>query len=228
MKPIDPLLDVWTRLEALCAGLWSDNSPRAVAAQALLEQYRAEMARRDRDLGRADERLERAERDHELARESLREHHAAETEALLKRLACLESLLADKDASFASLLSARGEQDLKNAQLQADIVSAAAAREKEAARVLEELQTGFKARQDTLESRRAELEERQKRCAEQEDALERRSAELNALSLRLREEYRIKQQEIESLKSALQQNVTQLVQEYQSRLDAGTQAGPLS
>ncbi|MDX6768879.1 MAG: hypothetical protein SF051_05055 [Elusimicrobiota bacterium] len=241
-----PLQAAWKRLESLCTDLWADNSPRAVAAQALLEEYRSEMVRHDAQVLQACEGAVKSDREHEESQEALRSHYTAEIAGLKKRLELLDRLVKDKDAEISDLLTRLGEHERKNSEMHAQFIKTAAASEEAMAKKMEELYTSLKAREESLEgswrkreqsleeevakvrevlaTRQAELDAWEKRRVTEEDVLKRRGTDLEIRSQQLQQEYRLKQQEIELLKASLQRSVTELVRQYQSRLKGGLEA----
>lgn len=244
--PVQPLQDAWSRLAALSTDLWADNSPRAVAAQALLEEFRSEMVRHDAQVLQAGEHAVKADREHEEALGALRSHYMAEIGGLKKRLELLDRLVKDKDAEISDLLARLSEHERKNSETHAQFIKTAAASEEAMAKKMEELYTSLKAREESLEgswrkreqsleeevakvrevlsTRQAELDAWEKRRVTEEDALKRRATDLEIRSQQLQQEYRLKQQEIELLKTSLQRSVTELVRQYQSRLKGGLES----
>lgn len=231
---------VWKRLELLCTDLWGDSSPRAVAAQALLEEYRGEMSRYDTQTVQARENLAKAARAHEEAQATLRSHYIAEMDGLKKRVDLLERLLKDKDKEIESLLSTIADHEKRNAEYHAQMLKLTAAKDEASSQEMEELYRSLKQKEESLaeswskreavlieddrmlrgilSAREAELNAWEKRRIMEEDTLKRSATDLEIRSKQLQQEYRLKQQEIEALKASLQRSVTELVRQYQSRL----------
>lgn len=244
--PEAPLQAAWKRLETLCTDLWADNSPRAVAAQALLEEYRSEIVRHDAQMMQAADHAAMTEREFSESQAAMRTHYAAELGGLKKRLELLDRLVKDKDGEISDLLARLGEHERKNSETHAQFIKTAAASEEAMAKKMEELYSTLKVKEESLEgiwrkreqsleeevnkvrevlhARQAELDAWEKRRVAEEDVLKRRSTDLEIRSQQLQQEYRLKQQEIELLKSSLQRSVTELVHQYQSRLKGGLEA----
>ena len=240
---------VWKQLETLSSDLWADNSPRAVAAQALMEEYRSEMSRYDAQVVQAATNMAQVVRTHEEALTTLRAHYAAEMDGLKKRIELLDRLVKDKDAENAALLRSIAEHEKRNADFHAQVLKMAAASDEAAAKQMEELYRSLKQKEESLAetwnkresvlseedrmmrgilaARQTELEAWEKRRITEEDALKHRTTDLEIRASQLQQEYRLKQQEIENLKTSLQRSVTELVHQYQSRLkdEASTHLG---
>lgn len=234
---------VWKKLEALCTDLWGDSSPRAVAAQALMEEYKGEMARYDAQVVQATVNMAQAAHDHEEALANLRAHYIAEMTGLKKRIELLERLIKDKETENSALLASISEHEKKNADFHAQVLKMAAANDEAASQQMEELYRGLKQKEESLAAswskreavlvaddrllrgilaaKQAELDAWEKRRIIEEDGLKHRTTDLEIKSSQLQQEYRLKQQEIEALKSSLQRSVTELVRQYQSRLKDG-------
>ena len=231
---------IWKKLENLCTDLWGDSSPRAVAAQALMEEYRGEMIRYDSQMVQATVNMEQVERTHEGSLAALRAHYIAEMDGLKKRIELMDRLIADKDAENAALLISIADHEKKNAAFHAQVLKIAAANDEASSQQMEEFYLGLKEKEGALASswskreaalgednrtmksiiaaRQAELEAWEKRRMVEEDTLKRGATDLEIKSKQLQQEYRLKQQEIETLKTSLQRSVTELVRQYQSRL----------
>ena len=231
---------VWKRLEALCTDLWGDSSPRAVAAQALLEEYRGEMARYDAQVVQSKENLAKAGHDHDGATATLRSHYIAEMDGLKKRIDLLERLLKDKGTEIEALLASIAQHEKRNAEFHAQVLKMTAASDEAASQQMEGLYRELKQKEESLadswskreaslveddrimrgilSAREAELDAWEKRRIVEEDGLKRTATTLEIKSQQLQQEYRLKQQEIEALKASLQRSVTELVRQYQARL----------
>ena len=231
---------VWKRLELLCSDLWGDSSPRAVAAQALFEEYRGEMARYDTQTVQAKENLAKAARVHEEALATLRSHYIAEMDGLKKRIDLLERLLKDKDKEIEALLLTIAEHEKRNADYHAQMLKITAANDEASSQQMEELYRSLKQKEESLAeswtkreavlveddrmlrgilaARESQLNAWEKRRIVEEDNIKRGSTDLEIKSKQLQQEYRLKQQEIEALKASLQRSVTELVRQYQSRI----------
>ena len=235
---------VWKQLETLSVDLWGDSSPRAVAAQALLEEYRGEMSRYDTHVVQAQENLTKAARDHEETLATLRAHYAEEMAGLKKRIDLLGRLVKDKTVENEALLVGISEHEKKNTEFHAQVLKMAAASDESSAKQMEELYRGLKQKEESLAvtwskreavlgeedrtqrgllaARQTELDAWEKRRIVEDDALKHRATDLEIKSSQLQQEYRLKQQEIETLKTSLQRSVTELVHQYQARLKDGS------
>ena len=234
------LQEVWKRLESLTAGLWTDSSPRAVDAQALLEEFRAEMTRFDSLVTQSSETMATTMREHEQAVASLRAHYTAELDGLKKRIDLLGKTIHDKDAENERLLGVLAEHERRNADFHAQILKTAAESDQAVSHKMEKFYQELRAREagleeswvkrgQTLESeamrtrellaaKQAELDAWERRRLEEDSALKKRATDLEMKTQKLQEEYRLKQQEIETIKAGIQRSVSELVKQYQSRL----------
>jgi hypothetical protein len=238
--PKTELEKIWKKLEKLCIDLWGDNSPRAVPAQALMEEYRSEMARFDALTAQTAVNIAQAERASEETQATMRAHYVAEMDALKKRIGLLERLVKDKTAENQGLLSSIAEHEKRNTDFHAQVLKMAAANDEAASKQMEELYRELKQKEEGLSSswskreavlveddrvlrgilatRQSELDAWEKRRIVEEDAIKRSGVDLEIKAKQLQQEYRLKQQEIETLKASLQRSVTELVRQYQSRL----------
>lgn len=242
------LEEVWARLSALNDSLWKDNSARAVESQALLEEFRNEMLRFDRLVVQAQETMSQMTREHEQSLASLRSHYEAEAAGLRKRIDLLERAIKDKDAEVEKLVIAVNDQEKRTADFQAGVVKMAADSEVAVVKKMEDLYHDLRAKEGALEEawnkRRAELENEaarqrelleakaqeldawEKRRRDEDAAAKRRSVDLDLKAQALQNEYRVKQQEIETLKENLQKSISELVRQYQSKLKGETTPPP--
>ncbi len=240
------LQEAWKRLESLSAALWNDNSPRAVEAQALLEEFRGEMARFDSITVLANENHALASREHELSLAGLRAHFEAELAVLKKRNELLGKSIHDKDVEIESLLTGMADHERKNADFHAMILKSATDSDEAVSLKMEKFYQDMRAKEAQLEgawlkrgmaleaegahdrellaAKQAELEAWERRRIDEESALKKRANDLEFKAQRLQEEYRLKQQEIEAIKAGIQRNVSELVKQYQSRLKADASA----
>lgn len=234
------LSDIWSRIESLSAALWDENSPRAVDAQAIMEEFRGEIPRFESALAQANEKLALALGAHEQALASLRGSFEVETAGLKKRIALFEKTVHEKDAEIASMLATLAEHERRNSEAHAQTLKAAAASEEASVHKMDALYRDLTAKEGALEeawqkrhaaleseyqrgrelqaARQTELEAKENRLVEEEGGLKRRVTDLELKAQALQSEYRLKQQEIEGIKTGLQRSITELVRQYQARL----------
>lgn len=238
------LEEVWARLSALNDSLWKDNSARAVESQALLEEFRNEMLRFDRLVVQAQETMAQMTREHDQSLASLRSHYEAEAAGLRKRVDLLERSLKEKDSEIEKLVVAVNDQEKRTADFQAGVVKMAADSEVAVAKKMEDLYHDLRAKEsvleqswekrskeleaeaarerELLEAKRQELDAWEKRRRDEDAAAKRRAVDLDLKQQALQNEYRVKQQEIETLKESLQKSISELVRQYQAKLKGET------
>lgn len=234
------LNEAWERLEALCAKLWDTNSPCAVEAQAVVEEFKGEVHRVDASIANVEERRSLDRREHEDDLAAMRSQYEIELASLKKRLELMENALRDKEAHAEDLLKTLAQKEEENLNFHAQVLRMSASSDETKTRKMEEfyqelmksetaqadswqqrhvaLEQENEHRQKLIAARQAELDAWEKRCLENEDALKKRSTEVDLRAQQLAQEYRKKQQEIDDLKASLQRSITDLVRQYQSRL----------
>lgn len=234
------LNEAWQRLETVCAKLWDSNSPCAVEAQAVVEEFKGEVHRLDACLANTEERraLDLREHDDDLA--ALRGQYEIELASLKKRMELMEHALREKEAHAESLLKTLAQKEEENLDFHAQVLRMSASSDETKTKKMEEfyqelmktetaqadswqqrhvaLEQENDHRQKLIAARQGELDAWEKRVLEQESSVKKRTTEVDLRAQQLAQEYRKKQQEIDDLKASLQRSITDLVRQYQSRL----------
>jgi len=239
-KPLATLTSTWERLEALCRRLWDDNSPAAVEAQAVYEEFKGEVHRVETLVANFDELREHDRSEHEEDLAAMRRQYEMEIAGLRKRLELLEKSVAERDARIDGLLLSLAKKEEEALEFHAQVLRMSASSDETKSKKMEEfyeelvkkesaMGDAWEQRRKTLETEHAHLRQivaakqteldawEQRRVAE-EIELKRRATDLELKSQQLAQEYRKKQQDIEDLKKGLQASITDLVHQYQSRL----------
>ena len=241
------LNEAWARLEAVCRRLWDENSPAAVEAQAVVEEFKGEVHRIEAHLNNLDEQRahDRREREEDLA--SMRRQYEMELASLKKRLELDAAAMREKDARNDELLKTLARKEEENLEFHSQVLRMSAASDATKGKKMEEfyqellkkdasLADSWQARHQTLEAehaqmqkilqaKQAELDAWESRRLDEEEALKKRTTDVEIKTQQLAQEYRKKQQEIEDLKAGMQKSISDLVKQYQARL-RGTDAPP--
>lgn len=234
------LNEAWERLEAVCAKLWDANSPCAVEAQAVVEEFKGEVHRVDAQLANTEERRAQDLREHEDDLAAMRRHYEIELAGLKKRLELVEHALRDKEAHAEDLLKTLARKEEENLNFHAQVLRMSASSDESKTKKMEEfyqelmksetaqadswqqrhmtLEQENEHRQKVIAARQAELDGWEKRRLAEEEALKKKATDVELKAQQLSQEYRKKQQEIDDLKASLQRSITDLVRQYQARL----------
>jgi|GEM_PF-1966271 len=242
--------EIWKRLEDVCDRLWEENSPTAVAAQAALEEFKGAVHRADAFLSNAVELRAQDLRRHEENLASLRRQYEMEMAGLRKRIEGLEGALREKDASIDGLLKTIAAKEAQNIDFHSQLLRVTAAGDESKAKKMDEFYQDLMRRESSLEdswqqrhkaldqehshfqnilaAKQAQLDAWEERRIAEEEALKKRATDLEIKAQHLFQEYRKKQQEIEELKSGLQNSISELVRQYQGRVkpEAARPAAP--
>lgn len=242
--PMSTLTDAWTRLEDVCRKLWEENSTSAVETQALLEEFKGEVARMDAHFSVVDEQRRHETQEHEERLASMRRNYEMESTGLKKRLELMEKSLNEKDLRIEELLKTLARKEEENLEFHSQVLRMSAASDEVKSKKMDDfyqellkkeaaLDGSWQQRRKTLEkehqqvlevlaAKQAELAAWDQRRLTEEEALLKRQTDLEIHSQHLVQEYRKKQQEIEDLKVSLQKSVADLVHQYQSRVKGGS------
>jgi hypothetical protein len=242
-KPMTVLADAWSRLEEVCRRLWEENSPIAVEMQAIVEEFKGEVARMDAQFSLADEHRRHEATEHEEALASLRRQYEMELAGAKKRLELMEKSLHEKDLHIEDSLKVISRKEEENLEFHSQILRMSAAGDEVKSKKMDEfyqellkkeaamdaswqqrhqaLEKDHQQTKEVLASKQAELDAWNVRRQNEEEALLKKQTDHDIRSQHLVQEYRKKQQEIEDLKASLQKNITDLVHQYQARLKGG-------
>lgn len=237
------LTGAWTRLDAVCRRLWEENSTCAVETQAILEEFRGEVARMDAHFAVVDDQRRHEAQEHEERLASMRRHYEMETAGLKKRLELLEKNLDEKEMRIEELLKTLARKEEENLEFHSQVLRMSAASDEVKSKKMDDLyqelikkeasldnswqqrhktlEMEHKQTQEILAAKQAELTAWDQRRLSEEESLLKRQTDLEIHSQHLVQEYRKKQQEIEDLKMSLQKSVTDLVHQYQARIKGG-------
>ncbi|MDE2489931.1 MAG: hypothetical protein KGM24_03740 [Elusimicrobia bacterium] len=240
------LVEAWQRLEAVCRRLWEENSPSAVEAQAIFEEFKGEVARADAQSANSAELRAHDLREHEQDLAELRRQYEMELAGLKRRLELHEQTLREKDARVDDLLKTVASKEEQNLEFHAQVLKMSAASDETKAKKMEQFYQDLMKKEESLgdvwqqrhkaleeehehlrkilAAKQAELDAWEQRRVTEEESLKKRQTEHELKSQQLASEYRKKQQEIEDLKASLQRSVTELVRQYQARLRGGADA----
>lgn len=241
-KPSSVLSDAWKRLEAVCRKLWDENSSSAIETQAVLEEFKGEVHRVEAQVANLDERREHERQKNEENLAALRRSYELELAGLMRRTELQEASMREKDARSEELLKTLARKEEENLNFHSQILRMSVTSDENKTKKMEEfyqellkkeasLAESWQQRHLTLEqenehrqkisaARQSELDAWQARRLGEEEAYNKRVAEIENKAQHLAQEYRKKQQEIEDLKASLQNSVTELVRQYQSRIRA--------
>jgi hypothetical protein len=236
---------VWARLEDVCRRLWDENSPCAVEAQAVVEEYKGEVHRIDAHLANLDELRAHDRREHEEDLASMRRQYEMELASLKKRLELDALAQKDKDAASDELLKTIARKEEENLEFHSQVLRMAASSDATKGKKMEEfyqellvkdaeLAESWQLRHQTLEAehsqmqkilqaKQTELDAWESRRLNEEQSLKKRSTDVDIRTQQLAQEYRKKQQEIEDLKTTMQKSISDLVKQYQARLRGSDQ-----
>ena len=234
------LAGAWDRLEAVCRRLWDENSASAVEVQAVIEEFKGEVHQVDAYVANTVELRALDLREHEEDLAAMRRNYEIEIAGLKKRLELQENALHDKDARAEDLLKTIARKEEENLTFHSQVLRMSASSDENKSKKMEEfyqelmkseaaqtdswqkrrtaLEEESENRQKLLTARQAEIDAVQRRLLDEEELLKKRTTDVEIKSNHLMQEYRKKQQEIEDLKAALQQSITDLVRQYQARL----------
>lgn len=239
-KPMTVLAEAWSRLEELCRRLWEENSPAAVEAQAIVEEFKGEVSRMDAQFVLAEDHRRHEQTEHEEALACLRRQYEMELASAKKRLELMEKSLHEKDLHIEDLLKVLSRKEEENLEFHSQVLRMSAAGDEVKSKKMDEfyqellkkeasmdaswqqrhqaLEKDHQQTKELLASRQAELDAWNIRRQSEEDALLKKQTDHEIRSQHLVQEYRKKQQEIEDLKASLQKSVADLVRQYQARL----------
>jgi chromosome segregation ATPase len=240
IKKPTALESVWERLEAVCRKLWDENSPNAVEAQAVVEEFKGEVHRVSLHLANIDELRAHDQREHEEDLAEMRRQYEMELAGLKKRLELGDQAAREKDARMDDLMKTIARKEEENLEFHSQVLRMSAASDETKTKKMEEfyqelmkkeaaLADSWQKRHMTLEqehqhlekilaARQTELDAWENRRMNEEDALKKRSTDVEIKAQQVAQEYRKRQQEIEDLKASLQKSITDLVRQYQARL----------
>ena len=247
-KPSTGLTEAWKRLEAVCRRLWDENSPSAIEAQAIVEEFGALVSRIDAQVANLDERRDHERQKNEENIAALRRQFEIELAGLKKQLELQESALRAKNAHCEELLKTLARKEEENLEFHSQVLRMSVTNDESKNKKMEEfyqdllekeaagaeswqqrhrvLELEHEHRQKIADARQAELDAWEERRRKEEEAFNKRVADVEHKSQQLAQEYRKKQQEIEDLKASLQNSVSALVRQYQERLRAGPESKP--